>query len=45
MPLAENPSIAESAAERGLASKIRQGKTEQRIDLIKWGRRDDVKKA
>ena len=45
MPLAETPPIAESAAERGLEGKIEQGKVVQRIDLIKWSQRDDVKKA
>ncbi|KAI4142537.1 MAG: hypothetical protein L6R39_004898, partial [Caloplaca ligustica] len=45
MELAPRPPIAEAAAERGLEGRIRPGKVEQRIDLIKWSQRDDVKKA
>jgi len=45
MPLAEKPPIAGIAAEMGLEGRFGQGKVEQRIDLIKWSQRDDVKKA
>ncbi len=45
MPLAEKPPIAEIAAELGLEDRVGQGKVEQRIDLIKWSQRDDVKEA
>lgn len=45
MPLAEKPPIAGIAAEMGLEGRFGQGKVEQRIDLIKWSQREDVKKA
>lgn len=43
--LAPEPPNAETAAERGLQGKFAHGKVEQRIDLIKWSHRPDVKKA
>ncbi|KAL8833405.1 MAG: hypothetical protein Q9170_004286 [Blastenia crenularia] len=43
--LAPDPPIAEAAAERGLQGRVGPGKVEQRIDLIKWSQRSDVKKA
>lgn len=45
MMLAEIPPMAEMAAERGLEGKLRQNKVEQKIDLMKWSQREDVKKA
>ncbi|KAL8718194.1 MAG: hypothetical protein Q9225_004639 [Loekoesia sp. 1 TL-2023] len=45
MDLAPNPPIAEAAAERGLEGRVGPGKVEQRIDLIKWSQRPDVKNA
>lgn len=45
MDLAPDPPMAETAAERGLQDKVAPGKVEQRIDLIKWSQRSDVKKA
>lgn len=45
MPLAEKPPIAGIAVEMGLEGRFGQGKVEQRIDLIKWSQREDVKKA
>ncbi|CAL8577933.1 hypothetical protein XPA_003742 [Xanthoria parietina] len=45
MDLAPDPPMAETAAERGLQGKVAPGKVEQRIDLIKWSQRSDVKKA
>ncbi|KAL8849811.1 MAG: hypothetical protein Q9221_005227 [Calogaya cf. arnoldii] len=45
MDLALEPPMAEAAAERGLQGKVGPGKVEQRIDLIKWSQRSDVKKA
>ncbi|KAL8674759.1 MAG: hypothetical protein Q9168_000843 [Polycauliona sp. 1 TL-2023] len=43
--LAPEPPMAEAAAERGLQGKVAPGKVEQRIDLVKWSQRSDVKKA
>ena len=45
MKLAEKPPLADSAAEIGLEGRIKQSAVEQKIDLIKWSQRDDVKKA
>ncbi|KAL9026122.1 MAG: hypothetical protein Q9180_007535, partial [Flavoplaca navasiana] len=45
MDLAPEPPTAETAAERGLQGKVAPGKVEQRINLIKWSQRPDVKKA
>ena len=43
VPLASKPPIAEMAAERGLEGRVGQGKVVQRIDLVKWSQRQDVK--
>lgn len=45
MKLAERPPIADYAASLGLEGKIPQNVVEQRIDLIKWSKREDVKLA
>ncbi len=45
MELAERPPIAELASEMGLAGRISSGKVEQRIDLIKWSQKEEVKQA
>ncbi|KAL9103957.1 MAG: hypothetical protein Q9163_001063 [Psora crenata] len=45
MELAEKPPIAETAAERGLENNVPRGKVEQKIDLIKWSKRLDVRGA
>lgn len=47
MKLMERPPIAEFAAERGLKSTryTKQSRVEQKIDLIKWSQRSDVKAA
>lgn len=37
--------LAEAAAGLGLQGKVAPGKAEQRIDLVKWSQRSDVKKA
>lgn len=44
--LAETPPIADfPASALGLEGSVHQGAVEQRIDLVKWSQRDDVKKA
>lgn len=45
MKLAEKPPIADMAAELGLEGNTRQCEVQQKIDLIKWSRRADVKQA
>ncbi|OCL14855.1 NAD(P)-binding protein [Glonium stellatum] len=47
MELAEKPPVADMAAELGLVGSrmVYQGKVEQRVDLMKWSQREDVKKA
>ena len=46
MKLAETPPTAiVPAAALGLEGSVHQGAVEQRIDLMKWSQRDDVKKA
>ena len=37
--------MAERDTERDLEGNFTQGKMEQKIDLIKWSQREDVKKA
>lgn len=43
--LAEKPPIADHAAAIGLEGQTPQNVVEQKIDLIKWSQREDVKKA
>ena len=43
--LAEKPPMAEMATEMGLEGNYEQGRVEQKIDLVKWSQREDVKKA
>ncbi|TKA79315.1 hypothetical protein B0A49_03555 [Cryomyces minteri] len=45
--MAERPPLADFAGERGLQDNkvLKQSAVEQRIDLMKWGQRDDVKAA
>ncbi|KAL2356222.1 hypothetical protein BJ546DRAFT_1025067 [Cryomyces antarcticus] len=45
--MAKRPPLADFAAERGLQDNkvLKQSAVEQRIDLIKWSQRDDVKAA
>ena len=43
--LAEKPPMAEMAVEMGLEGNYQQGRVEQKIDLVKWSQREDVKKA
>ena len=45
MELAEKPPIADTAAERGLENNVQRGKVEQKIDLVKWSQRGDVRDA
>ncbi|KAK4697383.1 hypothetical protein P7C71_g677, partial [Lecanoromycetidae sp. Uapishka_2] len=45
MKLAEKPPIADVAVELGLEGNTRQGEVQQKIDLIKWSQREDVKQA
>ena len=45
MNLAKKPPFADTAAERGLEGRVKQSAVEQKIDLIRWSQRDDVKKA
>ncbi|KAI9877297.1 MAG: hypothetical protein M1830_004308 [Pleopsidium flavum] len=45
MKLAERPPIADLAPQLGLVNHVRQGAVQQRIDLIKWSQKDNVKKA
>ena len=47
MELAEKLPVAGMAAELGLVGgrMVQQGKVEQRVDLMKWGKREDVRKA
>ena len=47
MKLMERPPIAEFAAERGLKNTkyAQQSRVEQKIDLVKWSQRSDVKAA
>ena len=43
--LLPRPPMALHAAQRGIADRVRPGKVEQRLDLVKWSQRADVKKA
>ena len=43
--LAEKPPIADHAAKIGLEGNVPRGRVEQKIDLIKWSKRDDVQKT
>ena len=43
--LAEQPPLAEMAAQLGLEGNLRQNKVEAKIDLVKWSQRQDVKEA
>ena len=45
MPLAEKPPLADVAAEIGLENNSERSQVEQKIDLVRWSQRDDVKKA
>jgi nucleoside-diphosphate-sugar epimerase len=47
MSLMDRPPITEFAAERGLKDTkyVKQSRVEQKIDLIKWSQRSDVKSA
>ena len=47
MELAEKPPVADMAAELGLVGSrmAQQGKVERRVDLMKWSKREDVRKA
>ena len=45
MMLAEQSPMFETAASRGLEGNLKQGRVEQKIDLIKWSQRNDVKEA
>ncbi|KAI7497210.1 NAD dependent epimerase/dehydratase family protein [Hortaea werneckii] len=47
MPLLERPPIDDFAAERGLkgTKAVKQRRVEQKIDLVKWSQRSDVKAA
>ena len=45
LKLAERPPIDDSAASRGLKNRVGQGLVEQRVDLIKWSQKAEVKKA
>ena len=45
MPLAEKPPLADVAAAVGLENKTVQSKVEQKVDLVKWSKREDVKEA
>ena len=43
--LAEQPPIADVAAEIGLENNVSQSKLEQKLDLVKWSQRSDVQRA
>ena len=45
MKLAERPPLADLAPQLGLAGRVGQGEVQQRVDLMKWSQREDVKKA
>jgi hypothetical protein len=45
MKLAEVPPFEDLAAVTGMEGKIKQGKVEQRIDLVKWSKKPEVVKA
>lgn len=45
MELMERPPIAELEKEMGLVGKWKRSKVEQRIDLIKWSQKKEVKEA
>ncbi|KAL6721078.1 hypothetical protein ACLMJK_000178 [Lecanora helva] len=45
MPLAEKPPLAEVAVQIGLENNLEQNKVEQKIDLVKWSKREDVQQA
>ena len=45
MKLAERPPIADVAAKIGLEGDTKQSEVQQKIDLIKWSQRKDVRKA
>ena len=45
MELADIPPIGDNAASIGLENNVRRSKVEQKIDLIKWSKREDVRKA
>ena len=45
MKLAERPPIDDIAARIGLQGRVAPGEVRQRIDLVKWSQREDVKSA
>ena len=45
MMLAEKPPLAQVAVEIGLEGNLKRNKVEQKIDLVKWSQREDVKQA
>lgn len=45
MKLAERPPIADLAPKLGLVNHVGQGAVQQRIDLIQWSKKGEVKKA
>lgn len=45
LDMAPEPPLSSFASELGLEGAYKANKVEQRIDLVKWAKRDDVKKA
>lgn len=45
MELSKRPPFAELAAKSGMQGCVRRGAVEQRIDLVKWSQKDEVKEA
>ncbi|KAF2096873.1 NAD dependent epimerase/dehydratase family protein [Rhizodiscina lignyota] len=45
MLLAERPPLDDWADELGLRGKVRQNKVQQRIDLVKWSQKEEVKEG
>lgn len=45
MKLADRPPVAELASRMGLTDRVHQGAVEQRIDLVRWSQKDEVKQA
>ena len=45
MLLGEERPMKELAVERGLEGNYERGRVEQKIDLVKWSGRDDVREA
>lgn len=43
--LADQPPLADVAAEVGLEGKTARSRVEQKVDLVKWSKREDVKRA